>query len=157
MWSDWDGVKTFFLAAHTALCFGLVTKTTLLIDECFSHCWAVIAQSQGFLCLSLSALTNELGWSGQEGERGRGYNIWPELAKGIFFPNNVMLSCKNRARRRGIEFGGFQGGCCSEACWAVCPWEVGSNLLFFDFLKIISYLLCSPSSFHFISFLYLDP
>lgn len=39
----------FFVAAFIVWCFRFVTKTVLMITQkCFSYCWTVLAQNQGF-------------------------------------------------------------------------------------------------------------
>lgn len=81
-WSGWDGVKNFFLATHTGLCFGFVTKTLLITGQYCSSCWTAIAKNQGFLFVSpLGPISppqiSSWGWAGN-------WEIWPKLAEGIF-------------------------------------------------------------------------
>ena len=73
----------FFIVANMGLCFGFVLKTVLIIQECFSYCWAVLTQSQGLCCFSHHPTSEEAGGA-QEAGRGHSWDSWPQLTKGIF-------------------------------------------------------------------------
>jgi len=42
----------FFIAASMELCCGFVLETVLIIQGCFSYCWAALKQTQGLFCSS---------------------------------------------------------------------------------------------------------
>ena len=46
---DWSRVN-FLHRSYMGLCFGFVLETVLIIQECFSYCWAVLTQRQGLFC-----------------------------------------------------------------------------------------------------------
>ena len=46
-------VLFFFTVLGIGLCFEFVLKTVLIIQGCFSYCWAVLTQSQSLFCFSL--------------------------------------------------------------------------------------------------------
>lgn len=101
-WAGWDGVKNFFLATHTGLCFGFVTKTLLITGQYCSSCWTVIAKSQGFLFVSPLDPIPPHRWIAEGGQETGRYGL--NWLKGYSMPQNVMLSNKISARRREFEF-----------------------------------------------------
>lgn len=47
---------TFFTGAHIVLCFRSVTKTMLIVNQCFSYCLTMFVENQGLLCFLLCFL-----------------------------------------------------------------------------------------------------
>lgn len=131
-WSGWDGVKNFFLATHTGLCFGFVTKILLITGQYCSSCWTVIAKNQGFLFVSpLGPISPPHRWvagGGQETERS-GLNWLKEYS----MPYNVMLSNKISARKREFEFLTSKVSAVQKLTERGLPREVWSILSYLDF------------------------
>ena len=100
------------------LCFGFVLKTVLIIQRCFSYCWAVLTQRQGLFCLSPHPPARRLG--GTRSWEGHSRDSWPQLTKGMFhtMPHDVVLSNKS-SREVG---GGGGGSCCLGSGWALVGW-----------------------------------
>jgi len=71
----------FFAVASIGLCFTFVLKTVLISQGWFSHCWAVLTESQGLFCFSPHPTSKEVGGV-QEVGRGCNWNSWPPLTKG---------------------------------------------------------------------------
>lgn len=79
----WSGFLFFFNISLYGAVFEFVTKTVLM-HHCFSCCWTILAQWQGFLfCFTLPS--------------GRAAGIPdPSCPEGYFTPCNIMLSYENQ-------------------------------------------------------------
>lgn len=60
----------FFMAACIVLCFGFVTKTVLIANQCFCCCWEVLAEHWSFSFLLCSANEEVEAEAVQEARRG---------------------------------------------------------------------------------------
>lgn len=132
----WDGMELILLpAAQTMLCFRSDTKAGLITEQCFSHCWTVLAQPQGLPCSSLCPP----GGVGRR-KRPRPGQLPPNDPRD--FPSywtslsavklGVVVVCQNKPLLRG---------CLAISCW----WEVVSDafasivwfLFLFSFAKLL--------------------
>lgn len=123
----WDKV-IFFLVARKALCFGFVTKPVLTIHQCFSSCWAQLAQCPAlpcFTCCPASEEAESAPGAGGDAARTAGPDC-PDVP-------GLVASCS------GIKRGQLAGGCCSGTGWAPvsCWWAVALCITCF----ICSYFL----------------
>lgn len=64
----------FFLAAGMVLCFGFVTKTMLITQQCFSCCWPVFAQHQGLPAAYPTSQTGSMQEAGRKHEQADDLN-----------------------------------------------------------------------------------
>ena len=90
----------FFVVACMGLCFGFVLQTVLMIQGCFSYCWAVLTQHQGLFCFSPHSPASRLGvhkklWGDTAGTAD------PNWPKGYSIPYDfIMLSNKSWAKKK---------------------------------------------------------
>ena len=75
----------FFIVASMGLCFG---KTVWIIQGCFSDRWAVLTLCQGLFCFSGHPSSEQTGGAQVVG-RGRSWDSWPRLTKGVVYPQQV--------------------------------------------------------------------
>ena len=94
----------FFIVPRTRLCFGFVLKKELIIQGCFSYCWAVLTQCQGLFCFSHRPNSE---WAGGAQKAGKGHiqDADPNWPQGYSTPYDVMLSTKKLGEAEG------RGGC----------------------------------------------
>ena len=90
------------------LWFGSVLRTVLITQGCFCYCWAVLTQSQGLFCFSHHTTSEEVEVV-QEAGRGRSWDSWPQLTKGIF--HTIWRHAQHLKQGEEEERGG-----CSEWC-----------------------------------------
>lgn len=94
IWSGWGEVH-FLFAALPVVSLALITRKVLITHQCFSYCWAVLAQYQH----SFSKFPSPHQGAGGKQDPGKGHNqaSWPKLSKGVF--HAIWLGC----RRYGKE------------------------------------------------------
>lgn len=63
-------------------CFVFVLETVLIIQQCFSYSWAMLAQHQGLFCFS-HCHTNKWDRGAGEPEREHRQDSWPKLTQEI--------------------------------------------------------------------------
>lgn len=57
-----SGIKFIFLIIfHVVLCFRFVTKCVLIIQECISYCWTLLAEYQDTICF-LFCFSQVIDW-----------------------------------------------------------------------------------------------
>jgi len=75
----WAGIElNLFVVTSMGLCFGFVLKMVLIIQGCFSYCWAVLTQCQGLLCSSYHPTSEQPG-DAWEAVGGHSRDSWPQL------------------------------------------------------------------------------
>lgn len=89
--------SNFYIVAPMVQCFGPVTTPLLIIHQCFSHCWQMLAHCGGFSCFhsvhSERRLRLSWGWEGAQPE-------WLTQTDPCRIPCHVML-CNKISRKRG--------------------------------------------------------
>lgn len=90
----------FFIVVCMVLC--CVLERVLIIQRCFSYCWAILIQNQSLSCSSHSPASEYPG-SGQEVRRGQSWDGWPHWPQAYPTPYEVVLSNKRwgKMRKRG--------------------------------------------------------
>lgn len=132
----------FFTAACMVLRFRFVTKAVLLIQECFSNCWAVLAQNQGHLCFSCCPHSQQHDWRLGGRTAGPADHHWP---KGCSIPHSIILSNKTEGSWSKVAIAQWLAGHWSAGGrWWVMPLHqlvVGYVGFFLIFLIISLHLL----------------
>lgn len=80
----WERFNFFFTVIHMMLCFGFMTKTVLIVLQCFSCCWAVkdLTQTEGLLCFLFCPASEEAGCV-HESKREYTQDNWPKWTEQI--------------------------------------------------------------------------
>lgn len=85
----------FFLVAGMALCFAFRMRIILILQGCFSCCWAVLMLSQGPFCSSCCPVSKKAGGAKKPG-RDTIRTVNSNCPKGYSMPYGVKLSNKTR-------------------------------------------------------------
>ena len=107
----------FFTVSSMRLCSGFVLKTVLIIQRCFSHCWAVLTQSQGLFCFSPHP-TSE--WAEGAQEAGRGHKpgqLSPTDQWDVPYHTTSCSADKVGGRRRKRRDVWSDGDCLPKSPW----------------------------------------
>ena len=126
----------YFIVVCMGLCFGFVLKTVLIMQWCFSYCWALLTQHWGLFCSShcpareYARVHRKLGGD----TAGTADPNWP---KGYPIPYDIMLSNKTRGEvGEGAAAQGLAGhqtvGGKQLFSFALLSWALFFSLLLFS-------------------------
>lgn len=150
---------------YLVLCFGFVLKTLLIIQECFSYCWAVLIESRPFSVSHSTPPASRLGIP-KDLEEDRSTIANPYRPQGYSIPQGVILR-KKKPGARGVcavcllllgdwlIIGHLLVSSCFFFCITHISWVWFSlsflPLFFFLFFKL-TYLYLNPKFLHFYPF-----